>query len=110
MRNTEIHLGGTARSQEDVLSLSNLGLNFAEIPITQPEKFLFQKTNRGAKPGLQEDYNRQEVLLTKGKEELRPLKEVELAMVEILVKLVGSARQLYFQRLKTINRMDLLLE
>lgn len=35
-----IDLGGTARSPEDVASLHDLGLQFAEIPISQPEKFL----------------------------------------------------------------------
>jgi sugar phosphate isomerase/epimerase len=32
-------LGGTARSPEDVKSLHRLGLQFAEIPITNPRKF-----------------------------------------------------------------------
>ena len=41
MRNlTNIHLGGTARSPDDVVLLKGLGLQFAEIPITKPEKFL----------------------------------------------------------------------
>ena len=35
-----IHLGGTARSPEDVTSLYDLGLRFAEIPITEPSKFV----------------------------------------------------------------------
>ncbi len=35
----EIHLGGTARSPDDVQSLCDLGLQFAEIPITNPRKF-----------------------------------------------------------------------
>jgi len=35
-----IHLGGTARSSDDVVLLNELGLQFAEIPITNPEKFL----------------------------------------------------------------------
>jgi sugar phosphate isomerase/epimerase len=35
----EIHLGGTARSPEDVVSLHELKLQFAEIPITEPNKF-----------------------------------------------------------------------
>lgn len=34
-----IQLGGTARSPEDVKQLHNLGLQFAEIPITNPGKF-----------------------------------------------------------------------
>jgi sugar phosphate isomerase/epimerase len=34
-----IHLGGTARSGEDVKRLHSLGLEFAEIPITDPQKF-----------------------------------------------------------------------
>ncbi|MBW1704861.1 MAG: sugar phosphate isomerase/epimerase [Deltaproteobacteria bacterium] len=34
-----IHLGGTARSPEDVMALHELGLQFAEIPIIDPEKF-----------------------------------------------------------------------
>jgi sugar phosphate isomerase/epimerase len=37
--NPKIHLGGTARSLEDVRRLHNLGLQFAEIPITNPAKF-----------------------------------------------------------------------
>jgi len=37
---TNIHLGGTARSPDDVVLLNELGLQFAEIPITNPEKFL----------------------------------------------------------------------
>jgi len=36
----EIDLGGTARSPEDVASLYDLGLRFAEIPIANPSKFL----------------------------------------------------------------------
>lgn len=41
MRNlTNVHLGGTARSPDDVVLLNELGLQFAEIPITNPEKFL----------------------------------------------------------------------
>jgi len=39
MTNSGIHLGGTARSAEDVKRLHNLGLQFAEIPITNPQKF-----------------------------------------------------------------------
>lgn len=34
-----IHLGGTARSPEDVQRLHRIGLQFAEIPITNPGKF-----------------------------------------------------------------------
>ena len=34
-----IHLGGTARSPKDVKRLHKLGLQFAEIPITNPQKF-----------------------------------------------------------------------
>jgi sugar phosphate isomerase/epimerase len=34
-----IHLGGTARSPEDVRRLHNLGLQFAELPVTDPDKF-----------------------------------------------------------------------
>jgi sugar phosphate isomerase/epimerase len=33
-----IHLGGTARTPEDVTALHELGLQFAEIPIIDPEK------------------------------------------------------------------------
>ena len=36
---TKIHLGGTARSPEDIIALHELGLQFAEIPITAPERF-----------------------------------------------------------------------
>ncbi len=36
----KIDLGGTARSPEDVTSLYDLGLRFAEIPIGNPSKFL----------------------------------------------------------------------
>jgi sugar phosphate isomerase/epimerase len=36
----KIDLGGTARSPEDVASLFDLGLAFAEVPITNPSKFL----------------------------------------------------------------------
>lgn len=36
----KIDLGGTARSPEDVASLYDLGLRFAEIPIGNPSKFL----------------------------------------------------------------------
>lgn len=36
----KIDLGGTARSPEDVTSLFDLGLRFAEIPISHPSKFL----------------------------------------------------------------------
>jgi sugar phosphate isomerase/epimerase len=36
----EIDLGGTARNPEDVASLHDLGLQFAEIPITNPSTFM----------------------------------------------------------------------
>lgn len=36
----KIDLGGTARNPEDVASLYDLGLQFAEIPISNPSKFL----------------------------------------------------------------------
>ena len=39
VQKNEIHIGGTARSAEDVKRLHNLGLQFAEIPITNPGKF-----------------------------------------------------------------------
>ncbi len=39
----QIHFGGTARSPEDVIALHGLGLQFAEIPITDPDKFLILK-------------------------------------------------------------------
>jgi sugar phosphate isomerase/epimerase len=39
MTNSSIHLGGTARRTEDVKRLHDLGLQFAEIPITDPQKF-----------------------------------------------------------------------
>jgi sugar phosphate isomerase/epimerase len=39
MTNSSIHLGGTARRTEDVERLDYLGLQFAEIPITNPQKF-----------------------------------------------------------------------
>ncbi|MGD8228447.1 MAG: sugar phosphate isomerase/epimerase family protein [Desulfobacteraceae bacterium] len=39
MTDSNIHLGGTARSAEDVKRLHNLGLQFAEIPITNPQEF-----------------------------------------------------------------------
>ncbi len=35
----KIHLGGTARSPDDVISLHKLGLQFAEITITNPADF-----------------------------------------------------------------------
>ena len=35
-----IDLGGTARTPEDVQSLYNLDLQFAEIPVTDPDEFL----------------------------------------------------------------------
>ena len=37
--NRKIHLGGTARSPDDVISLHKLGLQFAEITITNPADF-----------------------------------------------------------------------
>ena len=46
MRNlNKILLGGTARSFDDVALLNELGLQFTEIPITNPEKFLSQIEN-----------------------------------------------------------------
>ncbi|MDY7039206.1 MAG: sugar phosphate isomerase/epimerase [Thermodesulfobacteriota bacterium] len=35
----DVQLGGTARSVEDVEKIHSLGLQFVEIPITDPEKF-----------------------------------------------------------------------
>ncbi len=40
MNRTQIHLGGTARSPEDVIAFHEMGLPFAEIPITDPDNFL----------------------------------------------------------------------
>ena len=37
IKRNEIHLGGTARSPDDVVRIHELGLRFAEIPITNPE-------------------------------------------------------------------------
>ena len=36
-----IDLGGTARTPEDVQSLYNLDLQFAEIPVTDPDEFRY---------------------------------------------------------------------
>jgi len=36
----DIHLGGTARSPDDIRAIHAMGLDFAEIPITDPEAFL----------------------------------------------------------------------
>jgi len=43
MNRDEIHLGGTARTPEDVESLHEIGLDFAEIPITDPGLFSLVK-------------------------------------------------------------------
>lgn len=40
MNRPEIHLGGTAHSPEEVASICQLGLQFAEIPVLDPDKFL----------------------------------------------------------------------
>lgn len=37
-----IHLGGTARSPDDVRALHDMGLPFAELPIIHPDEFLHQ--------------------------------------------------------------------
>jgi len=50
-----IHLGGTARSPDDVRRLHALGLSFAEIPIVDPEKFFCHITDYQAltrNPGI----------------------------------------------------------
>ena len=39
MKKDLIHLGGTARSPEDVITFHEMGLQFAEIPITDPDTF-----------------------------------------------------------------------
>ncbi|MFC1821938.1 sugar phosphate isomerase/epimerase family protein [Thermodesulfobacteriota bacterium] len=39
-RHQNIHLGGTARSPDDVRAIHAMGLDFAEIPIIDPEAFL----------------------------------------------------------------------
>lgn len=44
-KRVDIHLGGTARSPNDVVLLYKLGLQFAEIPITNPEKFSGMKND-----------------------------------------------------------------
>jgi len=38
-RENRVHLGGTARTPDDVITLHRMGLQFAEIPITDPEPF-----------------------------------------------------------------------
>ncbi|MBL7205340.1 MAG: sugar phosphate isomerase/epimerase [Desulfobacteraceae bacterium] len=45
MTKDKIQLGGTAHSPEDVESVHELGLQFAEIPITDPKKFSSNKTD-----------------------------------------------------------------
>ncbi len=40
IKHAEIHLGGTARTPEDVVSLHRLGLRFAEVPIKDPKRFV----------------------------------------------------------------------
>ena len=40
IKHAEIHLGGTARTPEDVVSLHRLGLRFAEVPIKDPQRFV----------------------------------------------------------------------
>jgi sugar phosphate isomerase/epimerase len=48
-----IHFGGTARSPNDVRILNDLGLQFAEIPITNPRKFFpLVKAYKGLKDDL----------------------------------------------------------
>lgn len=49
----KIHLGGTARNPEDVEKLEDLGLQFAEIPIVNPQKF--KKNNIDAYRSLREE-------------------------------------------------------
>ncbi len=39
MNKNQIHLGGTARTPEDVIAIHELGLQFAEIPIRDPDNF-----------------------------------------------------------------------
>ncbi len=39
MNKNQIHLGGTARTPEDVIAIHELGLQFAEIPIPDPDNF-----------------------------------------------------------------------
>jgi sugar phosphate isomerase/epimerase len=41
VRKNEIHLGGTAHSLDDVKNLHGLGLQFAEIPVIDPDNFVF---------------------------------------------------------------------
>ncbi len=45
MNADQIHLGGTARSPEDVITFHKMGLQFAEIPITDPDNFSGLKDN-----------------------------------------------------------------
>ena len=53
MNKNKIHLGGTARSPEQVVALYDLGLQFAEIPITNPDSFLaHERTYRTLKEDL----------------------------------------------------------
>jgi len=57
MTHDQIHLGGTARSPEDVKALYELGLQFAEIPITNPAKFSpLVNTYRSLKNAIGLDY------------------------------------------------------
>jgi sugar phosphate isomerase/epimerase len=46
-----IHLGGTARSPDDVISLYELGLEFAEITITEPANFYLLQNEYRARSG-----------------------------------------------------------
>ncbi len=46
-----IHLGGTARRPDDVISLYELGLQYAEITITEPAKFQLLQNEYRARSG-----------------------------------------------------------
>lgn len=48
MNINQIQLGGTARSPEDVIAIHELGLQFAEIPIPDPDNFLELKSDYNA--------------------------------------------------------------
>jgi len=49
--NRGIHLGGTARSPDDVISLYKLGLRFAEITVAEPENFGLLQNEYRARSG-----------------------------------------------------------
>ena len=91
MKRDRVHLGGTARRPEDVVTFHELGLQFAEIPIAVPEEF---DTFKGRYQALREQL--QMYYLCHGPQEGEPnnTEELEISYLPKVIKILSIMPEL----------------